>query len=387
MRSSWFLAVGVLAILTAMPLHAEEPRVRFSGFVQFWYLYEQAENGKVQDLTGDLGAQVASGFNLNRARCGVDLDLGAWKAALQVRLEGGSVGLLDAYGSWQPSGPALLLLVGQMKIPSEWEVMVGEDSLAFVTRSRFANEVANWSLSKSPASTSPFTFVQTYARDMGVGLQGSLRGFHYFAMVGNGLGANNYVGAEESRQFVYANQFGAYFYGARISYEVIREPGESALPGLSSLEIGGHFNYNHHPNLIYNDAKTVLDLERWSWSVDARLELLERIRIITMYGSGKVEDDFDADGQPDYLYSGWEAGAVVQAIPGLLEAGVRWDSYTWSRAVTSGSSTAGALTTGVSWSPLPYLRVQLNYKWKILDSELDLDTDNDFAVLSLQLGF
>ena len=61
-----------------------------------------------------------------------------------------------------------------------------------------------------------------------------------------------------------------------------------------------------------------------------------------MYGAGQVEDDFDADGQPDYTYSGWEAGALVRVIPRFLEAGLRWDSYTWSRAVTGGWSTAGS---------------------------------------------
>jgi hypothetical protein len=148
--------------------------------------------------------------------------------------------------------------------------------------------------------------------------------------------------------------------------------------------LGGHLNYNHHPNLLYNDGQ-VYDLERWSWSAEARLGLFERLRLTGMYGAGQVEDDFDADGQPDYTYSGWEAGAVVRVVPRFLEAGLRWDSYSWSRAVTGGWSTAGALTAGLTWTPNPRVRVQLNYKWKILFSELDPDTANDLAVLALQL--
>jgi hypothetical protein len=383
MRRHALLIAALLALLAAAALQAQVP-VKLDGYLQFWYLYEQAENGKLQPTTGDPGAQAASGFSLNRARLQTSLDLGAFKAVLQFRLEGGSVGLLDAYGSWQPFGPALELRAGQMKIPSAWEVAVGDEALDFATRSRFASEVPNWSLSKSSSSTHPFYLLQTSARDLGAGLRGYWRGLRYFLMIGNGLGANNYVGAEENRQFVVANDFGAYFYGARLSYDLAYELRQRIRPTAFYLELGGHASYNHHPNLIYNDNQ-VYDLERWSWSIDARLGLFERLRLTGMYGSGRVEDDFDADGQPDYTYSGWEAAAVVRVIPRFLEAGLRWDSYSWSRAVTGGWSTAGTLTAGLTWTPDPRLRLQFNYKKKILVSELDPDTDNDLAVLALQL--
>ena len=234
-------------------LEAQAPSLKLDGYLQLWYLYEQAENGKLQAITGDPGAQAASGFSLNRARLQAALDLGAFKAVLQFRLEGGSLGLLDAYGSWQPFGPALVLRLGQMKIPSAWEVAVGDEALDFATRSRFANEVANWSLSKSSSSTHPFYLLQTQARDLGLGFDGYFRGFRYFLMVGNGLGANNYVGAEENRQFVVANAIGAYFYGARLSYDLLYELRQRLRPTAFYLELGGHANCNHHPNLIYND--------------------------------------------------------------------------------------------------------------------------------------
>jgi hypothetical protein len=117
MRRHALLIAALLALLAAAALQAQVP-VKLDGYLQFWYLYEQAENGKLQPTTGDPGAQAASGFSLNRARLQTSLDLGAFKAVLQFRLEGGSVGLLDAYGSWQPFGPALELRAGQMKIPS-----------------------------------------------------------------------------------------------------------------------------------------------------------------------------------------------------------------------------------------------------------------------------
>jgi hypothetical protein len=385
MRKLLLLLAGFLVVLVGWPIRAEEVGLKLSGYLQFWYLYEQVENGARQDITGDPGAQVASGFSLNRARLQAAFGLGGWKATLQVRLEGGSLGLLDAYGSWQPFGPTLELRVGQMKIPSEWEVMLGEEALDFATRSRFANEVANWSLSKSSDSTSPLYAVQTNSRDLGLGIDGFCRGLRYFLMVGNGLGANSYVGAEESRQFLFANDFGAYFYGARLSYDLLYELRQRLRPMPIYLEVGGHVNYNHHPNLIYNDAKTVLDLERWSWSADARLRLFERLRITGMYGAGEVDDDVDNDGKPDYLYYGWEIAAIAAVVPRFLEAGVRWDAYTWSRAVTSGWSTAHAITAGLSWRPDPRVRLMADYEWKILTGGLDADTDNDLAILSLDL--
>jgi hypothetical protein len=384
MRRKPLLPAALLAFLAAAALGAQTPALKLNGYLQLWCLYEQFENGKLQAGTGDPGAQLASGFSLNRARLQASLDLGAFKAVLQVRLEGGSLGLLDAYGSWQPWGPALVLCLGQLKIPSAWEVGVGDEALDFATRSRFASEVANWSLSKSSSSTHPFYLVQTSARDLGLGLRGYWRGLRYLLMVGNGLGAGNFVGAEESRQFILANSFGAFFYGARLSYDLLYELRQRLRPAALYLELGGHASINHHPNLIYNDNQ-VYDLERWSWSLDARLGLFERLRLTGMYGCGQVEDDFDADGQPDYTYSGWEAGAVVRVIPRFLEAGVRWDSYTWSRAVTGGWSTAGALTAGLTWTPDPRVRMQFNYKRKLLYSELDPDLDNDLAVLALQL--
>jgi hypothetical protein len=356
------------------------------GYVQLWYLYEQAPNGKLQDVTGDMGAQEASGFNVYRARLTAS---GTWEKAgmsVQLRMEGGSLGLLDAYGYWQVLGTALEIDAGQMKIPSAWEVAVPDDQLDFATRSRFASEVANWSLSKSSFSTSPFYWVQTQNRDLGAAVKGELRGLSYFAMIGNGLGAGNYIGADESRGFVYANSFGAYFYGARLTYDLLTEFRE-ALGFPAVLVVGGHYCINNHPNFIYNDAKTVLDIMRSSWSVDARLGLFDILRITGMYGEGVVNDDYDADGQTDYTYNGWEVGAMVVIVKDLLEAGARLDGYSWNRAVTSGWANANALTAGVNLSWTSHLRIQLNYKYKFQTGDLTQATDTNVLVLSAQVKF
>ena len=51
------------------------PRLRLGGYVQLWYLNEQAKNGKLEDGTGEPGAQIASGFAINRARLQLGMDL------------------------------------------------------------------------------------------------------------------------------------------------------------------------------------------------------------------------------------------------------------------------------------------------------------------------
>jgi hypothetical protein len=380
---------GAVLFLTLLPVLAcaepTVPRVRIGGYTQLWYLNEQAENGKVQDFTGDAGADVASGFAINRARLLVGMDWGNLGGSLQMRMEGGSPGLLDAYGSWVIASEALVFRFGQMKVPSAWEVEVPDDDLDFATRSRFASEVTNWSLSKGTFTTSPLYYVQTYLRDTGVGLSGEILGFRYFLMVSNGLGANGNVGAEESRGLAYANGFGAYFYGVRTSYDLLTEVRRWLPAAAASLRVGGHFSWNDHPDFIFGDAKTVLDLKRWSWSADASLSLWERVRLTGMYGEGVVDDDYDHDGQVDYLYRGWEARAIVTLIPEALEAGVRWDSYAWSRAVTSGWAEASALTAGITWAWQPVLRIQLNYKWKLQSGDLTGDVSSHLVVVSAQV--
>jgi hypothetical protein len=204
-------------------------------------------------------------------------------------------------------------------------------------------------------------------------------------MVGNGLGANGNVGAEESPGLAYANNFGAYFYGVRASYDLLTEVRRWIAAVPASLTVGGHFDWNDHPDFIFSDAKTVLDLRRWSGSADGSLVLWDRFRITGMYGAGVVDDDYDNNGEIDYSYRGWEARVTVTLIPEVLKAGVRWDSYAWSRAVTSGWADASALTVGVTWEWQPVLRLQLNYKWKLESGDLTANTSSHLVVVSAQV--
>lgn len=157
-----------------------------------------------------------------------------------------------------------------MKIPSTYEVGQSDTNLDFATRNKFSEEVVNWSLSKSPSSISAFTSVQTQSRDTGIGITAEYRGLKLYTYAGNGLGANMFVGAEEKKQTVYTNSPGDMFYGVRGDADILRFLSIHDNV-ISSVVLGGHASRNKHDNFLYNDTRTVLDMDRFSWSTDIHL--------------------------------------------------------------------------------------------------------------------
>lgn len=363
--------------------------VNIGGYIQMWYIYEQVENGKRQDVTNDRAVQEASGFSINRARISLEGESPRINGRVELRLEGGSVGLLDAYAFFNVFQKMIQIGLGQMKIPSTYEVGISDSALDFATRSYFSSVTANWALSRSTSSVSPFYYVQTYQRDMGLALKGEIYGFSYFFMAGNGLGANLFVGGDENKQYAYSNGFGAYFYGARASFDLINPLGKKLIGSwpLTSFCIGGHYSRNRHPNFLFNDTKTVLDIKRESWSADVRIILFGRIRMTGMYGRGIIRDDFDNDNEPDYRYRGLEIKGIVEIIKNTLEAGFRYDTYTNKNSIFGAEETIKNYTAGITFTYQPHIKFQINYKWKRLDSTLNPDTDDDILTIAGQYRF
>jgi hypothetical protein len=362
------------------------PKIRAGGYLQLFFRLEQVENGDRQAYSGDEAAQVASGFTLNRARIGIDAESEKSGGRILIRLEGGTIGLLDAYGYYRVIGKALELRAGQMKIPSTSEVAVPDEALDFVTRSRFSTETPNWSLSRSISELSPFTTVQTYARDLGVAVKGSAAGFEYFLFVGNGLGANYSIGKADPAGILHTNSFGAFFYGARASCDAVKILGYEGLP-VRYLVVGAHVDRNKHENVTYQDDRSVFDFDRFSWSVDLQTMILNRVRIAALFGNGKVDDDLYDTGETEYEYRGGELRGIFAVIPDTLEAGVRYDSYTEHYAVKNGEETKNQLTAGVTYNLKPNLRFQLDYLHRWLVSDLNSDTADDLLIGSAQLMF
>jgi hypothetical protein len=275
-----------------------------------------------------------------------------------------------------------------MKVPATWETEVSSAELDFATRSQFSERVVDWTLIRGPSMSSAFPGARLYLRDIGLNLGGDLYGFRYAGMIGNGLGPNFYVGGREKKGFLFANAFGAYLYAIRLSFDpmvLVRE----TFPGfpLRSLRIGGHAAWNVHDEVILNDERTVTDLDRRSWSWDVRADVLGRVRLGWMMGGGIVDDDYDRDGKIDYRYRGWEARCVVVILPGWIEVGFRWDAYRDEKSESGADETMHAYTAGVTLLYEPHLRLQINTKWKILDSRTNPDLDDDVFVLAAQLRF
>jgi len=363
-------------------------RIKIGGYLQLWWiLTEDNENGKLQAFTLDEAAQETSGFSFNRARLTTEMKREHVRAKLELGLEG-SPRLLDAYGAWKPQGLSLEVLAGQMKIPSTYEVNSASSNLDFATRSKFSDEVVNWSLSRGPTVSSPIYGIKAYLRDTGIAAKGKAGPCEYHAMIGNGLGANLWVGGNEKRQYMYANDPGAYFYGVRLSCDFSRFiERNSKAPFFKKLTIGGHFNGNYHPNLIFKDEKTVLDIERESWSVDFQLNIMGRLRFTWMTGRGIVLDDFDNDDKIDYIYFGTEFKLIYVILPEQLEIGIRYDTYT-EEFFENGSETAfDTYTFGATYTIKPDLRFQLNYKIKDLESRTAPDIDDNILLLTAQLNF
>jgi hypothetical protein len=366
----------------------EAIEVRIGGYLQLWWtIKEETENGKFQPLTGDKAAQEASGFSFRRARLSTNISRERFRAKLELALEG-SPRLTDAYGVWSAIDRKLEVWAGQMKIPGTHEVETPSTELDFATRSAFSAHVSNWSLCRSPTVSSPLYGIRTYLRDTGLGIKGEIGGGKYFLMAGNGLGANLWVGGAENKQFIYANSFGAYFYGARISYDLAQVLGQKKKePLFPSLAVGGHYCMNRHPELIFRDEKTVMDIDRESWSLDLKVNIMNRVKLTGMVGKGLVLDDFDNDDKIDYLYSGWELKAVVIVVPESLELGFRYDTYSEEYFENGAVEKLDSYTFGITYNVKPNIRLQLNYKWKTFHSKINPDLKDDVFLLVAQFLF
>lgn len=356
---------------------ADAPSLEIHGYAQLWWtVYEGAENGLRQPVTGEAAADHASGFLLRRVRLTGDFRAGPVRGRVGVRLEGSPIALLDAYAVLPLHGRAAALWAGQMKIPSTYEVEMPKEALDFATLSHVSATATDYALSRSPALASKLTGIRTYDRDLGVGVKGAVSALRYFAMIGNGLGANRFVGGPSTRQDVYANSFGAYFYGARLAWRI-----------APAVEIGGHASWNDHPNAVLDDKRTVVDIRRASGSVDLQVAPTRRLAFTAMLGAGRVGDDIDNDGRTDYRYRGGEVKLLAWLLPDRLRAGLRYDAFADESYENGAEDVLHTGTAGVSWHPGPGLRVQLEFQRNVLDSDANPDLDDDLFLLTGQLEF
>jgi len=349
--------------------------------VSFWWdIVEQDENGARQLGTDDLAAQETSGFRLNRARITLFPSLPEYHLYGKAQAEFADTPmLLDCWISWKPIS-LFNIYVGQMKIPSTYEVGIDEYHLDFITRGNFSKNVTSWSLADTPFD-STIKGLNTRQRDMGFGFKGAWQAgqswdvFKYFLMVSNGIGADQGIGGKEGQGLFTGNNFGDYFYGAR-----------AEVSPLEWLTLGGYYSINNHDHLLYRDGKSVIDLGRTSWDVDAQAKLPWGFRAAALYGDGHIRDYWGGyNGRDRYRYLGWEAKIIKGFWNDKLELGVRFDRYRDDLNYSPYPTTQDNWTYGINWNPLPQFRLQLDYITKDTIQENHTDLADNIIFMQIEM--
>lgn len=370
----WAFFIILLVMSPAVKAEETANFPKISGYLQTWWtICEDVKNGIRQEGSGDQGAQNAFGFSLARARVALsqsflDESLGF---RFEVKFEEGVEPL--EYFIYYKSRHFLNLYVGQMKIPSTYEVLQSDSQLDFISRTNISDKIPDWSLSRDPITfdATSLTGVHTRSRDLGLALKGQFweEKFQYFLMMSNGLGANLFISGREKKGFFVSNGPGNMFYGLRLEAKPLSF--FSTNEHLPPLTIGGHLNYNRHPDLLFNDERTVFDLNRISYSGDLRVGLPFRLAITGLYAGGKAKNSFSGSGT-NYRYQGYELKIMEKIIPEKLELGFRFDGYRYKFSDSNTAINQYKYTGGANYYPTKPIKIQLDYVFKQTDDpELD----------------
>jgi len=280
---------------------------------------DEAAAALTQVPSGDLAADTTTGFSIQRARVGAEGSFfdDLFGLRIQIKLEQ-SVELLDAYARLTPA-KWFELRVGQFKTPTTYENLTDDQTLDFVSRTLISAAIADYSLSRTYYTATQLSGVRAQQRDLGISAVGQIDlgpvPLRYRLMLGNGLGANQWIGGSSGKQVVLTNP-PQFYYGARLELE--------PAPGFVTL--GGHASYNKHDNMALGGARMVVDLFRTSWSADVRLSVpAAGLRVTGLYGGGKILEDFYGDGKDDLHYHGWE-GKIMWRLTEPLRA---WTGWSW----------------------------------------------------------
>ena len=396
------LLLGVAALVAAIPGPAYgyefSKQLEVYGYTQAWFTaYEQmeTEGGKVQHPSGDLGADSVSGFRLATARVGLKIATPGDHLGFvtQLRLEE-NPGILDVYAR-ATVARWLSFYAGQLKVPSLYENLQENCDLDFITRTHLADALSDYALSRTSYASSMFYGNKSFQRDLGVAFKGEVRPgglpIRYFGMVGNGLGANLFIGGSTTREFIVTNHFGHFYYGGRLEVE----------PWPKVITLGGYASYNRHDNIVFYSGEQVLDLNRFAWAGDARVNVpWIGLRVAGAYGGGWNRDHVYDLTKTDFAYSGWEARLVWQVNPvvrrlrptrfvrnNLLELTFRYDELRTEADESGVHVRYRTFTPGLNYLYRDYVKVQLDYyirrDWD--PSRAIRTPNNDALILSLQV--
>jgi hypothetical protein len=366
----------------------------YAYFQQWLTVYEQMEDmrGLYQHPSNDEAQDAASGFRLANARVGmrattVDQTFG-FVALLRLEKD---PGILDLYGTARVA-PWLTLMAGQFPFPSVYENLKPNSELDFLLRSQIASALADYSQSRTTHASSLFYGNRSYRRDMGVAFRTEMEPgglpIRTFGMVGNGLGANLYIGGSTNREFVIANEPLDWFYAGRLEIE--------PWPGV--VTVGGHTSYNRHGNIVFNSGRAVLDIRRFTYSADLQFDYEPSgVRGAVAYGAGENLDDWDDDGQVDFAYDGWEWRFIARLNP-LLEALTDWPAlhdhafelgFRYDELVTESDESGVEIrhrnyTSALNYLYQDFIKVQANWIVRRTEDPYNPDLGDNAFILSLQ---
>ena len=358
----------------------EAPRVGVEANASIWWtMLEQVENGLEEQGSRDAAAEEASGFNLKQGRVAIRFETLDSKisALVRLRLEE-RTDLLDFWGKYR-FAPWLEATIGQRKIPSTAEVLQPDQLTDFITRTTFGQNLVDYSLARTPYISSLMS-IKSYNRDLGAALEGEVPGKqrplgNYFVMVSNGIGSNNYIGGNESPEFLWTNRFGDFCYGARVE-----------VNPLAWVTLGSHVTWNRHDNAVLQDKKSVVDFERTAWSTDFRVSTPWSTRLEGFYGSGKMRDFLE--GQPyRFDFDGWAVWVLQGLFDNQLELGIRYDVFGQEFFNDGNKTEQRNWTFGVNYRPLDYIRIQLNYILKDTHNKFVKDVDDNILFTNFQFLF
>lgn len=345
---------------------------------------EQAENGLRQTGSLDPAASHASGFNFRQGRLGARLQTpdSTIEVCLRLRLEE-RTDILDAWVGWRVARGWTLRL-GQQKVPSTGEVLAPDEELDFITRSTFGCQVGDLSMFRTPY-ISPVMAGKSYDRDLGLSVHGSWPArkprLQLLGMVGNGLGAGNYIGGAQSSEFLFSNSPGDLYMGARLEW--IPLPTAEAKP--APWRWGGHCSVNHHRNASLDARGPVLDLDRRSWSLDLQAAPFTGHHGGAFVGGGRLRDAWTQDPYR-YEFRGWGAWWLWAPGDGPLEFGVRRDVFRGEYQPVDDPTEERHWTLGLNWRPRSEVRIQGNYVRKVTDRAQTLDPADDILFLNVQVA-
>ncbi len=374
------LCVIMLGLGLAFSALAESPSLQVEANASFWILFkEEVENGIVQAGSNDDAVEEASGFNFKQGRIGF-LMLSPdkkYEGLIRLRLEE-RTDVIDFWGAYHYA-PWLNAYIGQMKIPSTFEVLQRDHMTDFISRTTFAQNVGDFALAKTPYISSLMN-TKSHNRDLGLSVKGTIpyqdRDFvRYFIMVSNGTGAGNYIGGKESSEVFYTNKLGDFHYGARLEV--------CPLPWVT---LGAHASRNIHNDSILQDKKTTVDLERQVWSADIQVTTPWGTRLSGFYGEGWMDDYFNSTDY-EFDYSGWGIWLVQGFQQDKYEVGLRYDNFTTEFMDDDNEVEQNNFTAGLNYRPSPYVRFQLNYIWKDTVDEYEDDLKDDIVYMNVQFMF